>query len=328
MPPRLLGSGAAAAQTAVLYGLLDASAAASSRSAASYRCSSTAATCQRSFLGFRGSEDLGGGLRACFALESYLRVDSRRGRRAPATTRSGAATPTSACQGAFGTTVLGRDADAAVAGDRLFNPFGESFGFSPSIRQYFGGAVLGDTRWNNSIAYTNNPQATTAARHLRRPTPTRTTPSGSNGHNLGLSVAYISGPFAATAVGERVRNSAQPLPAGFDHQSVAASSARPTTSSSSASTARPAGSRPGDRDSQTDLYQLGAAVPFGPASSSLAYGTPAPTTPSTATTDQTFSLGYDYFLSKSTDLYVVAMNEQAELVSSGNSVAGGVRSRF
>ena len=48
-------------------------------------------------------------------------------------------------------------------------------------------------------------------------------------------------------------------------------------------------------------------------------------TPSARTTDRTTSIGYDYFLSKSTDIYVAAMYEKLSFVSSGNSFAGGVR---
>ena len=47
-----------------------------------------------------------------------------------------------------------------------------------------------------------------------------------------------------------------------------------------------------------------------------------------ATTNQIMSIGYDYFLSKSTDIYVAALYEKLSFVSSGNSIAGGVRVKF
>ena len=40
---------------------------------------------------------------------------------------------------------------------------------------------------------------------------------------------------------------------------------------------------------------------------------------------RTFSLGYDYFLSKATDIYAVVMNERTTALSSANTVAAGVR---
>ena len=47
-----------------------------------------------------------------------------------------------------------------------------------------------------------------------------------------------------------------------------------------------------------------------------------------ATTDRIGSIGYDYFLSKNTDIYVAAMLETLTFVSSGATFAGGVRMRF
>ena len=47
-----------------------------------------------------------------------------------------------------------------------------------------------------------------------------------------------------------------------------------------------------------------------------------------AVTDRIASIGYDYFLSKNTDIYVAAMIEKLSFTSSGNAFAGGVRMRF
>jgi predicted porin len=194
------------------------------------------------------------------------------------------------------------------------------------VRQYFSGAVLGDTRWNNSISYTNN--ARDPLRVVFAANADESTPSGSNGHNLGLSLAYITGPFAATIVGERIRNSAQPLPPGFERQVVLQAAAtydfqivrfygqigRIKTEA--------------DTDSRTVSYQLGAAVPIGNGLILIAYGRSHASAPLLATTDRITSIGYDYFLSKNTDIYVAAMVEKLSFVSSGNAVAGGVRVRF
>jgi predicted porin len=43
---------------------------------------------------------------------------------------------------------------------------------------------------------------------------------------------------------------------------------------------------------------------------------------------ETFSLGYDYFLSKRTDLYGVAMNDRVTALKSGTGYAVGMRHRF
>ena len=67
--------------------------------------------------------------------------------------------------GAFGTTVLGRNVDAALSGDdhlqpvrRIVRLLAERCASTSAPAR-----VLGDTRWNNSIAYTNNAATTRCA---------------------------------------------------------------------------------------------------------------------------------------------------------------------
>ena len=60
----------------------------------------------------------------------------------------------------------------------------------------------------------------------------------------------------------------------------------------------------------------------------IAYGHSHMKTSLMATTDQIVSIGYDYFLSKNTDLYVAALYEKLSFTSNGNSFAGGIRHRF
>src|SRR5690349_24411377 len=152
-----LGSIDAGAQTAVLYGLLDASGSRVKDVGGSSRWQLDSGNMQYSFIGFRGNEDLGGGLHAVFRLESYISVDSgSAGRTATASDPFWAREASVGLSGSFGTTVLGRTETPLYRATINFNPFGESPGFSPSSRQYFGarGAVIGDSRWNNSISYT------------------------------------------------------------------------------------------------------------------------------------------------------------------------------
>ena len=79
---------------------------------------------------------------------------------------------------------------------------------------------------------------------------------------------------------------------------------------------------------QTILYQLGGAIPIGNSLVLFAYGNSHIKTSVRAVTDKIGSIGYDYFLSKNTDVYVAAMFEKLTFTSSGNAVAGGVRMRF
>ena len=146
----------ATAQTAVLYGLIDASGSRVKEVGGDWRWQLDADGMPPSYLGVRASEDLGGGLRAVFRLESYLRVDTGNFGRTEGDA-FWAREASVGLSGQFGTTVLGRTPTPLYLSTVNFNPFGESPRFSPSARQYFGsrGAVLGDTRWNNSIWYSN-----------------------------------------------------------------------------------------------------------------------------------------------------------------------------
>ena len=318
-------SPAAHAQTAVLYGLIDASAARVRPVGGESRYQLDNGDMMRSFLGLRGAEDLGGGLKAVYKLESYLRVDTGESGRS-----SGdgfwAREASVGLSGAFGTTVLGRNPSPLWLSTVNFNPFGESIGFSPATRQYFGGAVLGDTRWNNSVSYTNNPGDALRVNFVANAD--ETTPGHSNGHNIGLGVSYIAGPFAATLAAERIRNSPQAVPAGFEKQQILQAGA--TYDFKLVRLYGQLGRIVTDAyvDQRTLLWQLGAAVPFGNSLVLVAYGRSRTTTPTLGVVDRTASIAYDYFLSKNTDIYVAGLYEKQSFLSKGNSLAGGVRLRF
>lgn len=316
----------ASAQSAVLYGLVDAS---GSRTKPigpfGHESQLDSGNMTPSFIGFRGSEDLGGGVRAVFRLESYVRVDTG------ATGRTGNDTFWSrdsnvGLSGAFGTTVLGRSVTPLYLTTVNFNPFGESFGFSPSLRQYYAGAVLGDRSWNNSIAYASNPTSPLRinfAANLPEGT------AGADGRNYGGSASYITGPFAAAVAVERIKNSGLGVPAGFSRQVAAQASA--TYDFKFVRVYGQVGhvSTHADDDAKTTLYQLGVAVPIGNGLILAAYGhSKAKNDVALDSTDRTSSIGYDYFLSKNTDIYAAALYEKASRLSSGNTIAGGVRLRF
>lgn len=325
----VVSSLAATAQTSMLYGLVDASGShVKPLGGGKSSVQLDSGNMTRSFLGFRGSEDLGGGLRAVFRLESYLRVDNGNfgsdendpffGREASV-----------GLSGQFGTTVFGRTPTPLYYATTTFNPFGESIGFSPARRQYFGpfGAVLGQTRWSNSVSYTNNPSDAPLRIHFAANADERIGP-GSNGPNLGLSVSYITGPFAATGVVERIRNSPAALPAGFEHQMAYLAGA--TYDFSFVRVYGQVGRVTTDADvnARTTIYQLGLAVPIGTSLILASYGHSRTKTRLDGTTDRSAAIGYDYFLSKNTDVYVAALYEKQTSASSGHTIAGGVRVRF
>lgn len=316
------------AQNNVIYGLIDASGSYSRPPGGDYRWQLDSGAMSRTYLGFRGSEDLGGGLRAVFRLESYLGVDTGVvggyggnafwGRDANV-----------GLSGAFGSTVLGRNATPLYLTTITFNPFGDSFGFSPSTRQYFGsGAVVGDRSWNNSVAYVNNPRDPLRVHIVANAREVNGSGVVDNGHNYGASVSYLSGPFALALAWEKIQNSPLALPAGFDNQSVTQLSA--TYDFKLVRLYGQLGRIRTDANISTKhtLFQIGAAAPIGQALVLVAYGTSQAKTDFSQVTDRTYSLAYDYYVSKNIDIYVAALHEKTFDLSSGNSIAGGVRLRF
>ncbi len=325
----LLGAANAGAQTAVVYGLLDASGARVKPVGGHSMYELDSGNLTRSFLGFRGSEDLGGGLRAVFRLESYVRVDAGAAGR---NTGDGFWSRESSVglSGAFGTSVLGRNPSPLYLTTIAFNPFGEGFGFSPATRQYFGerGVMLGDTRWNNSISYTNNTTDAPLRINFAANLPEEGVRTPPPGRNFGASVSYITGPFAATVAVERIENSPLGIPAGFHRQTAVQVGA--TYDFTFVRVYGQAGRVKTDAtlDEKTTIYQLGAAVPIGTGLILASYGQSHTKSSLAGTTDRTASIGYDYFLSKNTDIYVAALHEKLSFVSTGNSLAGGMRLRF
>jgi predicted porin len=315
------------AQNNVLYGLIDASGSRGRPPGGDYQWKLDSGAMSRSYIGFRGSEDLGGGLRAVFRLESYLSVDSGISGRFGGDAFWGRDSNVGLA-GAFGSTVLGRNVTPLFLTTITFNPFGDSFGFSPSTRHYFAGAVLGDRSWNNSVAYVNNPRDPLRVHIAANARETNAAGAYDNGHNYGASASYLSGPFAIALAWERVQNSALALPAGFDHQTAAQLSA--TYDFKVVRLYGQLGRVHTDADinTKTNLFHIGAAAPIGQALILLAYGNSRVHSEFAQSTNRIYSIGYDYYVSKNTDIYVAAMYEKVYQLSSGNSIAGGVRFRF
>ena len=73
--------------------------------------------------------------------------------------------------------------------------------------------------------------------------------------------------------------------------------------------------------------QLGVSVPAGATGKVLASWAQTKMT-ATDISRKTFTVGYDYFLSKRTDVHVMAMNDRITNQTKGNSLGVGIRHRF
>ncbi|HEY1393959.1 MAG TPA: porin [Methylibium sp.] len=267
-----------------------------------------------SYLGLRGVEDLGGGLSTVFALESFLRANNGAVGRYDGDTfwsRNAYA----GFSGAFGSTTLGRNTTPLYVSTLTFNAFGDSYGYSPSIRHYFSsGTVTGDSGWNSSMLFTS--------------------PVGDNGLRISMAVAAHQG-GEGRKFGGNLLYAKGPVGASFAWQAVKSG---PTQNGTG--TWQLAGSydftlaklyaqygevKNGDTGNKYKLFDLSASVPLGAGRLLGAYGHMSPAVGNKLVT---YSLGYDYDLSKRTDAYAAVMSDKQDTLSSGNAYSLGLRHRF
>jgi predicted porin len=320
-------AGASAQSSVQLYGLLDMSAGVFQSPGASRVWRAESGGMSTSFIGFRGTEDLGGGLRAKFAINHFLRLDSGGSGRFDGDA-FWARDAYVGLSGAFGTSTLGRNTTPLFVSTVLFNAFGDSFVFSPSIRQLFTPVVVpfyGDSGWNNSLAYASNENEGLTVNLIGN---LGEGAANATGKNMGASVLYFNGPLGATAAWQKVRNGTFTAPAGWGGQStwqvgVSYDMVRAKLFGQYTEVETNAAAK-----SKNKLWSVGAAVPLGAGKLLAQYGHSRAQGVEGGPTHETLSLGYDHSLSKRTDAYAVYMREKVSRLDAGNSLAAGLRLRF
>jgi predicted porin len=312
----LAGAPAAQAQSsATMYGLIDMSAGSFQSPGNASKKAVESGNMSTSYWGIKGAEDLGGGLSAQFVLESFMRNDTG----LPGRFNSDAFFARNSwvgLAGQFGSVTLGRNTTSLFVNTLVFNAFGDSFGFSPTIRHYFTSGVSqvsGDTGWSDSVKY-NSPKfgglsfnATVAAGE------------GNGGRNLAGSAMYFDGPLGL----------------GLAWQKVEKGATDPDTTTWQASGSYKLGDAKlfaqygviSNKTTDIDykLTDLGGEYALGLGKVLLQWGHISPDSGPSKTT---VSLGYDYQMSKRTDVYAVYMSEHKSGLSNGSSYAVGVRHRF
>ncbi len=283
-----------------------------------------------SWVGFKGSENLGGGLKANFQLTSFLRADTGEPGRFPGDTFF-SRDANVGLSGGFGAITLGRGMSPNFLPTILFNPFGDSFTVSPLVLHAnmpapgMAPTTPADTGWSNQVTYTtpdfHGLQANVHYQFGEQ--------AGSNSKsNVGLNVLYSAGPLALTGFYERA-NMTNPTPVVQDRKTDWMLGG--TYDFQVAKTYLTYGQ--GKTDS-TDLrgktFTLGADVPVLSKAGSvkLALARTKQSGNGADLTRTTTSVGYDHFLSKRTDLYAVGMYDKVTDLSSGTSVLVGIRHRF
>ena len=288
---------------------------------------------QTSFFGIRGTEDLGGGLKAVFAIESFLRPDTG----GPGRFNGDPFWARSAWVGletaSLGRVPLGRNTTPYFLQILLFNPLVDSFVVGPMITHTFRGALQGDTGASNSIRWTSPSWGGLRADVLYSLGAENVTgPDRDNGKSIDLGLSYSIGAFAASFAYRQIdlsvsgngrEQSAYVAGASYDFKVVKAFAQYQQIDETFNASAL-------DIDRKT--YQVGVSVPIGAGAvwASYAHSDIDDTVATTSAKRDTWALAYVHSLSKRTEAYVAYyMDTFKEPTGAEQTVAAlGVRHRF
>jgi len=313
----LVSAPAFAQSNVTIYGIADAGVAFGSHGGNDYQ-GVIGGVLSGSRIGFRGTEDLGNGLKGVFVLEQGFDIGN------------GVASP---AVGAAETVTGG--AGSIVDGDSVFSRqayvgLGGAFGTVSLGRQYAPGyffnydAVLGASvgpqsllsaaagmtitpnsaaRWDNSLAYIGSFSGLTV-RAIYSANAVETAANPDNDDAYGLSADYANGPLSVGAVYQVVQNTAEDqkewgIGGGYDFGMV-----KITGSYQAVEGLKFA------KGAEADLWQVGVIVPVGAAGNvHLAYGEYDRDDRSNAGAES-YSLAYTHALSKRTTAYVAYNNTE------------------
>lgn len=301
-----------------------------------------------SYFGIAGSEDLGGGLKAEFVLESFIGADAGKtlGNNAGGFWGRGSFV---ALSGGFGKVAVGQYDNALFISGLSYNPFGSSMTFSPTMRHYYGlagnyGAALGiDTGWVNSVTYETPTVGGFMASAQYSPKESKNVDGSSNSYTLAAS--YNAGPLSAMLTYANIGYTDAAYAAYVADQKVWALGASydfgvakaflqytdiKTDASLSISGTPPVASVTDEDGAKAKIYQVGVSVPLSDKASVMAsYGRLKDKEDNSS--DKVLSIGYNYVLSKRTDVYGVFTNNSQSgtgNTKSGQTFAVGLRHNF
>ena len=314
----LAASGAAMAQSSVtLFGVADIGVGYVKNSGGDSNYGLTNGGLATSRLGFRGVEDLGGGLKAGFWLEGGLTLDDGTSSGFNFKRRS-----TISLMGNFGEVRLGRDLTAGyktVLNYDLFGQVGMGSFLGTSNNLYGTTGDADGQRASNLIAYFT-PNIAGFSGGLQYGFGEN---AGSNKINryLGAYAAFDNGPISVTLAGDR-NNFADTTVGSIDRTQVALGASYDFGMAKISGLIQRAEFEPlgGGFKDKVDNWALGVAAPVGPGTIKLQYASYDDKNSSNEA--QQLSLGYQYDLSKRTAVYTTVShlkNKNGSAVALGGS---------
>jgi predicted porin len=337
-------TGLASAQSSVtLFGVVDAGV---SYQSATSRSATTGLTSKQSQwslansgynssrIGFRGTEDLGGGLAASFWLEAPISNDD--GSNALAFTRRS----TVSLSGGFGELRLGRDYTATFWNDTVFDPFGTNGSGSSLINTVSGSTALANTNYvraSNMVGYFLPPnlggfygQVQYGLNENVKTSATDTTAatSSSAGRYVGGRFGYANGPLdVALSVGQNIAVDTTTLTRKIQTVNLGASyDFGPVKLFGELSNVKNKFDlAAGDTHNSYNGYLIGASVPVGAGVIRASYSTVRYNDGTAGVTGEDprankFAVGYVHNLSKRTALYatVARVNNRNDAAYTGS----------
>ncbi|WP_077034317.1 porin [Pelomonas sp. KK5] len=345
----LLGSAASAQGSAItLSGLLDAYAGSVQPSGSRRVSAVNSGGMSTSWWGLEGREDLGGGLRAEFKLNAYLRNDTGASGRFNGNETFWSRNAFVGLAGDFGSLRLGRDGAPNFLPTALFNAFGDSFAFSPlvihaDVPLYNGtgwdSVNAGDTGWSNQLRYmTPNLDGFVGSLNYQF----GEVGSEAAHRNIGAGFVYSRGESGLGGFVHRVRmdnptaGTVGVVKQGFAQQDAWMLSGKLGLGAAhlyaNYEQATNGNLAPGAGELRSRTWSLSADYALGAGKLLAAFArTRWSGDAAVALNGQargTLSLGYDHALSRRTDVYAVCMGDRITGHERGTSYALGIRQRF
>lgn len=293
-----------------------------------------------SYLGVKGNEDLGGDYKAVFALESFFRPqDGRYGRFEGDTFFARDAYL--GIESPYGTVTAGRVTTSLFLSTILFNPFADSYVFSPMVYHVYLGlgtfptyttdqGVVGDSGWSRAVQY-----ATPSVKGLSG---TVTYALGDNSDHNGAKkwsaqLLYANGSLAATAAYQYTNFSDRTGDLDMMVPGMTSQRVEQLGLSYDLKVAKLyaqymyTGNQREGANWHVNTGQAGVSVPAGGGSVMASY-VYSRDSGGLGQTRKTWSLGYDYPFTKRLDGYVAYLDDQITDQSRGYTVGGGLRFKF
>lgn len=339
----LAAVGAASAQSSVtLFGIVDVGVAhISNKDGARVTGLSNSGGGAGNRIGFRGVEDLGGGLKAGFWLEAGINTDSGAGASNPSTDNLTASTVSGSLQfgrrstvsllGNFGEARLGRDYTPAYLSETAFDPFGNN---GIGAAAWYQVNLIGQSRLraSNQISYILPSLGGLYGQvsYAIGENASNVGVTKDDGRTVGARIGYANGPFDVALAGNKLT---QTLVGGQSndktHANIAGSFDFGVAKLFALYDLQKADNAPINGETKVTGGLIGVTAPVGPGLIKAAYSVVETKVTGAGLKPESkkFAIGYDYNFSKRTRLYATlarSSNSEGSNLSVGAVGVGGL----